>query len=263
MKVSFSSLLGMVLALGVLGWAILDSTNDPSIYMNIHALAIVVGGSITGALLGYRTRYVLQSFADIFLVFSRQKIGPQTLARDVGLILDWHKQFQVDGKMAAEKIAQTQKDPYVQYLMGLVATGYPVADVRDFTETFIEESYFRKLTRNQILTSMAGTAPTMGMVGTLVGMIAMLAKMDDPSKLGPALSIALVATLYGVLAARFVFLPAGSKLKQKESIQRFREYLLLEGVCLILEKRPTFYIQDRLNSYLDIRTHYKPSNAGK
>lgn len=263
MKISFSSFIGVLLAIFVLGWAILDSTNEPKIYLNIHAMAIVVGGSITGALLGFRTRYVLQSFADIFLVFSRQKIGPQTLNQDVGLVLEWHKEFQAQGKMAAENIGKQSKDPYIQYVMGLVATGYHVSDVREFAETFIEESYFRKLTRNQILTSMAGTAPTMGMVGTLVGMIAMLAKMDDPSKLGPALSIALVATLYGVLAARFVFLPAGSKLKQKESIQRFREYLLLEGVCLILEKKASFYIQDRLNSYLDLKSHYKLGNTVK
>jgi chemotaxis protein MotA len=264
MKISVSTLGGVILALVVLGWAILDSTDDPAIYLDPHAFVIVVGGTLTGALLGFRGRYVMRSIKEMLVgIFVRQTIGPDSLMQDVKLVLDWSKQFQSEGRRAAEGIGQSQsKDAYVQYLMGLVATGYTVQELRDLVETNIEESYFRKLTNNQILTAMAGTAPTMGMVGTLVGMIAMLAQMDDPSKLGPALSIALVATLYGVITARFLFLPAGSKLKQKVSIQRFREYLLLEGVCLILEKKSSLFIQDRLNSFLDLEHHYK-TDSGK
>ena len=65
-----------------------------------------------------------------------------------------------------------------------------------------------------------------------------------------------MTTLYGVLAARFIFLPCSTKAKQLLGISRFREYLLLEGINLILEKRSPFYIQDRMNSFLDRRTQF-------
>jgi len=79
----------------------------------------------------------------------------------------------------------------------------------------------------------------------------MLSKLDDPTKVGPGLALAMLATLYGVIFARFIFLPASTKVKQLLGIQRFREYLLLEGVELILQKKSALYIQDRLNSFMD------------
>jgi chemotaxis protein MotA len=94
------------------------------------------------------------------------------------------------------------------------------------------------------------------MIGTLIGLIVMLGNMDDPSQMGPGLSVALMTTLYGVLAARFIFQPCSTKVRQLLGIQRFREYLLLEGFMLILNKRSAFYIQDRLNAYLDRKMQF-------
>jgi len=87
----------------------------------------------------------------------------------------------------------------------------------------------------------------------LIGLIAMLDKLEDPSKVGPGLAVALITTLYGVIAARFIFLPASTKTKQTLGIHRFRNYLLLEGVMLIMQKRSAMYIQDRLNSFMDAK----------
>ena len=75
--------------------------------------------------------------------------------------------------------------------------------------------------------------------------------------------MALMTTLYGVLAARFVFQPCSTKVRQLLGIQRFREYLILEGLMLILNKRSTFYIQDRLNSFLDRKNQYSMESAGE
>jgi chemotaxis protein MotA len=97
-------------------------------------------------------------------------------------------------------------------------------------------------------------------VGTLLGLITMLSKLEDPSKLGPGLALALTATLYGLLFARFIFLPSATKVKQTLSIERFRQYLILEGVVLLMEKRPTLYVQDRLNSFLDRRAQYSATS---
>jgi chemotaxis protein MotA len=89
------------------------------------------------------------------------------------------------------------------------------------------------------------------MVGTLIGLIVMLGNLSDPGQMGPGLSMALMTTLYGVLVARFIFLPTSTKLKQKLGIQRFREYILLEGILLISQKKNPFYIKDKLNALLD------------
>jgi chemotaxis protein MotA len=79
---------------------------------------------------------------------------------------------------------------------------------------------------------------------------------NDPAQLGPGMSVALITTLYGVLAARLVFLPAASKIQQREEIVQFRNYLVAEGIALLAERKSPRYIQDKMNSYLDPAIHF-------
>jgi chemotaxis protein MotA len=95
------------------------------------------------------------------------------------------------------------------------------------------------------------------MVGTLVGMAMLLQTAgQDVTKIGGGLSIAMMATLYGILAARLLCLPAADKLLTKEEARRFRYYMLAEGLSLLAEKQNPLYVQDRLNSFLDPSTHF-------
>ena len=103
-----------------------------------------------------------------------------------------------------------------------------------------------------ILRSMGGTAPAFGMIGTLIGLIVMLDAMgSNPEMLGPGLAVALNTTLYGVMLARMIFVPAANKLQQRQEILRFRHELMVEGFALLAEKRSPRFIQDRMNSFLD------------
>ena len=99
-------------------------------------------------------------------------------------------------------------------------------------------------------------SPAFGMVGTLVGLVIMLGNLSDPESLGPSLSIALITTLYGVLFAQLLFSPISSKMTQREEIVRFRNYLVTEGLCLLAEKKPPRFIQDKMNSFLDPAIHF-------
>ena len=99
---------------------------------------------------------------------------------------------------------------------------------------------------------MAATAPAFGMIGTLVGLVLMLSTMSgDPSSIGKGLAVALLTTLYGVLAARLIFQPAGTKVLHREEIVRMRNYILLELFVMLSEERRPRYIRDRLRSFLD------------
>jgi chemotaxis protein MotA len=185
--------------------------------------------------------------------------------QDVKMTIDWSKKVQAEGQAAYDSIAKQSKDEFVKYIFNLASTGYKADDLRTFGSTNVEEHYFRHLQESHILNNMGSMTPAFGLVGTLLGLIVMLGKLEDPSKLGPGLSLALTATLYGLLFARFVFMPASTKAKQILSIERFRHYLLLEGLLLIMEKKPAMYIQDRLNSFLDRREQYSMfgDQAGK
>ena len=104
---------------------------------------------------------------------------------------------------------------------------------------------------------MAAAAPAFGMIGTLVGLIVMLQSLTaNPDGVGDGLAVAMLTTLYGVLVARLVFIPAASKISQKEGIMRFRNFLITEGFAMLAEQKSPRFIQDKMNSYLDPSMHY-------
>jgi chemotaxis protein MotA len=263
MQLSLSTLMGSVAGVVIVGWGVMSATDNPYAFIDLGALYIVVGGTITASFIGFRWRYIVKALLSLPGIFIRQKINPKTLKQDVGMIIDWAKMVQTEGKTAFTKIGESSKDPFVKYLTSLVETGYTEEEIRILAETHLEEDYFRNLQQPTILANMASHAPAFGMIGTLIGLIAMLEKLDDPSQMGPGLSVALMTTLYGVLFARFMFMPASTKVKQILGIKRFRNYLLLEGFSLIMHKHSAFFIQDRLNSFLDPKFQYSIGDVSK
>lgn len=254
--ISFSTLGGAILGLLVIAVSILHETKDWQVFISLPALAIVLGGTITVTCIGFRFKYIWNAFLLCCRIFMRQAITPKTLMEDVKTAVAWQKKVQAEGQAAYDSIAKGQKDEFIRYIFNLASTGYKPDDIRNFGSTSIEEHYFRHLQETTILNNMGSMTPAFGLVGTLLGLIVMLGKLEDPSKLGPGLALALTATLYGLLFARFIFMPASTKGKQLLSIERFRHYLLLEGLILVMEKRPAMYIQDRLNSFLDRKEQY-------
>lgn len=254
--ISLSSLVGIVLGVFLLGYSIHRETDNWMVYASMSSLLIVLGGTFTVTLIGYRAKYAWGAFLALLRIYMHQPITPRSLKNDVKTMVDWSKRVHSEGNMALDAIARESKDEFVKYAFQLASTGYTVDDIRTFGTTSIEEHYFRRLQESHILNSMGSNTPALGLVGTLIGLITMLAKLEDPSKLGPGLALALTATLYGLLFARFFFLPSSTKVKQILSIERFRQYLLLEGLILLMERRPGMYVQDRLNSFLDRKSQY-------
>jgi len=138
----------------------------------------------------------------------------------------------------------------------MVISGYTGEEVRDILNTTIETSFGRNTVQANILKTMGAISPAFGMIGTLVGLVIMLGNLSDPENLGPALAVALVTTLYGVLFARLLFIPVATKIQQREEIVRFRNYLVAEGLSLLAERRSPRYIQDKMNSFLDPAIHF-------
>ncbi len=104
---------------------------------------------------------------------------------------------------------------------------------------------------------MGAAAPAFGMIGTLVGLIVMLAAMGgDPTQLGAGLAVAMITTLYGVFFARLIFIPCATKIMQREQIVRFRNTLISEGLALLADNKSPRFIQDKMNSFLDPAIHF-------
>jgi chemotaxis protein MotA len=147
-------------------------------------------------------------------------------------------------------------DPFVKYGLNMVVSGYTPEEVRAMMETAADAALERESIPADVLQSMASHAPAFGMIGTLVGMVAMLCALsDNVANIGSSLSVSFLSTLYGVVSARMVYMPAAAKLRQSISKRRFRNQLITEGMVMLVSDKTLMYIQDRLNSFLRPELH--------
>jgi chemotaxis protein MotA len=247
----------------MLAVAVALATDHPLIYFDLPAALIVLGGSIAAAFMGYHSRDVIIAFKAIGWMVKKPKSTREGLNTEIGRLIKWGYLVQQKGLTSLEDEIKRvpSHDPVIKYCLELTVTNHAPADLRAMMMTAVESEFETRTAPVQVLRNMGGSAPAFGMIGTLVGMVAMLAQLgaggeDMMRGIGGGMALALVATLYGVVLARMVFLPAANKLLQKEETERFRNLIMLEGLCMLAEKKTPRFMQDRLNSYLEPLHHF-------
>ena len=255
---SIGTILGFVSGIGLFIGAVLAETSDFAVFISLSSMIMVVGGASAAAFISYEARYVILALKGIIKVISAPTVSRNLLKSEVGRVIKWGYAVQKSGLPAIEAEATKLKktDPFLAFGIDMVVSGYSGEEVRAILNTTIESGFGRNMVPAKILGKIGGLCPAFGMVGTLVGLVIMLGNLSDPESLGPSLSIALITTLYGVLFAQLLFSPISSKMTQREEIVRFRNYLVTEGLCLLAEKKPPRFIQDKMNSFLDPAIHF-------
>lgn len=261
---SLSSLLGVIFGLTLIGIAVYNATSNPLIYVNLEAAMIVVGGATASAFMGFHSTDVFKAFKAIWWMVKKPKSTREGLNTEISRLIKWSYLVQQRGLLGLENEIKTVKsnDQLIKYCMTLSVTNHPPAILREMMVNAVESVFESKTIPVQVLKNMGASAPAFGMMGTLVGMVAMLEQMgsgaaDGMMKIvGSGMALALVATLYGVFFARMVYLPAASKLMQKEETERFRNLMVVEGLIMLAEKKSPRFMQDRLNSFLEPHQHF-------
>ncbi|MBT4890279.1 MAG: flagellar motor protein MotA [Rhodospirillales bacterium] len=256
---SFATVVGLFVAMGLFLGSIFISTDNPVIFISGASFIMVVGGTLAATFISYEPRYVILSLKLLYRIFFSSKIGRNLLKTEVGRIIKWSYTVQKKGLPALEHETKqsVRGDRFLKFGIDMVVSGYTGDEVREILTNTIDSTYARNTVQVNILRNMAAAAPAFGMIGTLIGLVIMLDSMGgDPGSLGKGLAVALLTTLYGVLFARLILSPVADKVQQREQIVRFRNFLLAEGLSLLAERRSPRYIQDRMNSYLDPSLHF-------
>ncbi len=241
---------GFALVLG----AVMLSTGSLLAFFSIEGLVIVVGGVIAVAFMSFEAEDVRAALGTIATLFNKASVPSQdNLHRDMTEIIAWAAVVKEKGvrwlevSLAKSGIA----DPFVKYGLNMVVSGYSPEDVRAMMETAADAAYEPDSLPVDVLQSMTSHAPAFGMIGTLVGMVAMLCSLsENVSSVGSSLSVAFLSTLYGVVSARILYMPAAAKLRQIASRRRFRNQLITEGMVMLVGNKSPMYVKDRLNSFL-------------
>jgi chemotaxis protein MotA len=227
-------------------------------FFSLGGILIVGGGVITVAFMSFDAADVHQALDAIVRLFKKPETPKENLHDDMTAIIYCAKLVLEKGMRDFESLIGKVgiRDPFVKYGLNMVVSQYPAEDVRMMMETAANAAHERDTVPVEILQAMTSHAPAFGMIGTLVGMVIMLCHLTgDTSGIGPSLAVAFLSTLYGVLSARLIYIPAAAKLQQEVAERRFRNHLITEGMVMLVGKKTPMYVQDRLNSFLRLEAH--------
>lgn len=243
-----ATVIGLALGIGaVLVSALLEGTNPMSLF-NLPACVLILGGTLGTSATGAPLAAVLQ-----LPRFLRTAVmsGQHDFVGRIQEIIDLAQKSRREGLLALEQVAQTITDPFLRRGLPLVVDGGEAETVRAVLETEIAQWEQKERTGEALFTAMGGYAPTVGIIGTVLGLIHALGQMDDPKKMGHAIAGAFLATLYGVAIANLVLLPIGTKLKLRTEESKLLYEISLEGLMAIQAGENPRVIEQKLGAYLN------------
>lgn len=239
-----ATLIGLFGGIGVI-MATIFMGGSAGTFMNIPSLAVVVGGTMMVTLAQISIGQFLGSIKVGLGAFFHKSANPEDLIEEAVELADIARK---EGVLALE--ARTIADPFLNAGIKLCIDGHSEDVVAKLLSKDINLELERQAIGVKMFKSVAEAAPAMGMIGTLIGLVQMLANMDDPKSIGPAMAVALLTTLYGAIIANAIALPIAAKLKAVSEEERLNKLLVLESIAGIQEGTNPRVLQQILTTYL-------------
>ena len=223
-------------------------------FINVPGLMIVFGGTLATTLITFQFRDVLAAFKAAYFVFSKDKEDPNdAVATMIRLSLLSRKQGLLElGKIKTHSL-------FLKKACGLLADGSSEEVIRAALTTEIQSLQMRHFIVQDVFRKMGLYAPAFGMLGTLIGLVQMLSKLQEPSHIGPAMATALLTTFYGSLLSTLFFLPVAGKLKSRTIVETMNLEIMKEGAISIINNNNPVIIYEKLSSFISSRLR-KPLN---
>jgi len=242
--VDLATLIGILGGLGVVVSAIVMG-NAPALFINVPSLVIVVGGTLAVTL----TRVSIKQFLATFKIALNAFLHKSYSARDlITEAVELATVARKEGILALED--RESKHAFLNQGIGLCIDGHPAEVVNEMLEREIDLNLEREKTGIRMFIAIGDAAPAMGMIGTLIGLVQMLATMEDPKTIGPAMAVALLTTLYGAVIANCFAIPLAEKLKLISEEDRLNKMLILESVAAIQGGTNPRVLQQSLTAFL-------------
>ncbi len=241
-----SSVLALIGTFGVIfiGMAI---AGQLTMFVDPASVFIVIGGGIGAFFLSYPLEKCLNFLSVVKVVFSRQQLDVDEVRP---VMVSFAEKARREGLLALEDDLQELDDEFLRKGIQLVVDGTDPELVEQIMSTELEQIDDRHSFGSGAMIHMAGLFPALGMIGTLIGLVVMLARLDDPDALGPAMAVALITTLYGAIIANVVCAPMGERLETKNDKEILQKQLMIEGVMAIQAGENPRIVEEKLKAYL-------------
>lgn len=241
-----ASVIGLVLVLALLFSAMAMGVGIGP-YIDIPSVLIVVGGSIGALLIGFKMEQ-MKSFVKIFMVAIKPTIDNKL--EIIQKLVNYATQARRDGILALEAAANNEENKFLKKGLSMAVDGNEPDTIRALLEIEMEQTSERHKGNAAIFSTWSGFAGAMGMIGTLIGLVAMLLNMADPSAIGPSMAVALLTTMYGAMIGNIFGGPIANILNIRNADEDTTKAMILEGIMSIQAGDNPRTLEAKLLAYL-------------
>ena len=240
------SIAGLLLALFAIYLGFMRDGGSMGAVFELHALIIVVGGTIGAVMLQSSSRQFYHALSLLKWVFT-----PPNYDIDEGIkkIVLWATKSRESGYLSLEIIALDEDDSYTQKGLNLLVDGADIEDIRMSLELDLDLYREHNLRSANVFESMGGYSPTIGILGAVLGLVHAMGKLTEPEMLGQGIATAFIATIYGVGFANLIYLPIANKIKEIVHQQTMYREMIFEGLIAIANGENPHAIENKLSAF--------------
>ncbi len=224
-----ATIIGIGLGLALIIFAILLGSSL-AIFLHIPSIMIVIGGSTAATLIAFKLEEIIGVIGVVKNAFFAVE---SDLSKIIELLINLSKKARREGLLAIDKEVSELEDTFMKTGLEMAIDGSEPESIKGVMETELSYAMERHKKGAQIFNALGMYAPAFGMIGTLIGLIAMLQKLEDPSQIGGGMAVALITTFYGALAANLIYLPIAGKLQNRSAEEAIQKEMIIQGVLAI------------------------------
>jgi chemotaxis protein MotA len=255
MKLDLSTMIGIGIGFGMIGIGMLLASGGDiglmiALYVNQpSSFALTVGGSLGAVFMATP----MEKLSSIFQVVSRFALTDQkNTAYDelIEQMVDFATEARRNGVLALDARTEEIEDPFIKNGIQLAVDGTAPEQIEEILSQEVDGMKKRHEENQGILLKWGEMAPAYGMIGTLIGLVAMLANMDDPSTIGPSMAIAIITTMYGSMVANMFCIPIANKLETRSKEEVTRKEMIIDSILAIQNGDNPRIVKQKLMTYI-------------
>lgn len=216
-------------------------------FMDLPSVFITIGGTIAATTASFSLKRLKELPRVMRLAFVPYEVDPHEVIETIVRLAERARR---EGLLALEDALDESADEFLKRGIQLVVDGTDPAIIKEILEAELDSAQGRHREGRKLFEAMGAYAPAFGMIGTLIGLIAMLAQLNDPSTIGPAMAVALITTLYGSLITNLFAFPIARKLEERDAQEAFIKGMILEGILSIQSGENPRIVREKLLSFL-------------
>lgn len=255
-----SIIIGILVSFGLIILAVILDGDSPTELIGVSAAMIVLGGTTGAVITQFGLGRLSIALKSLLALLKPQKTDIPGFIAAIG---DWSNLARAQGSLALESVLESTADPFQKKGLQMIIDNTTQEDLVSIFGIMSDNDYRKDMKGAEFWEAAGGYAPTIGVLGAVLGLIHVMTRLNHPSELGSGIATAFIATVYGVGFANMVFLPIGARISRLAQERKYDRHIVIRGFLLLSEGKSGTLIRQNLQSFIsEEKKKSKPRETG-